>query len=73
MKGPTEANTRSLADAALVVCAFCDAVIDRGHASKRDVETPTGKASVWVCKNCTHLGSEEQTRKYIMKEEKVGR
>lgn len=55
----------------LVVCGLCGTVVDQGRARKREIETPKSRASVWVCKTCMHLGSEEATRKYIMKEEKT--
>jgi hypothetical protein len=57
----------------LVACSLCDAVVDAGSARQRTVKTPMGDKAIWVCKSCLHLGSEEQTRKYIMKEEKYGR
>ncbi|MGA8903671.1 MAG: hypothetical protein WB661_01540 [Candidatus Bathyarchaeia archaeon] len=67
-------SNESLGSQPLVVCGICESVVDEAHAQKRDVETPKGHITVWVCKTCQHLGSEEQTRKYIMKEEKtVGR
>jgi hypothetical protein len=55
----------------LVVCALCENVVDQAHAKQREIESPKGPVSVWVCRTCMHLGSEEQTRKYIMKEEKT--
>jgi hypothetical protein len=54
-----------------VVCSICDSVVDAGSARQRTVSTPTGDKVIWVCKTCLHLGSEEQTRKYIMKEQKI--
>ena len=64
-------SNESLGSQPLVVCGLCETVVDQGSASKRTVETPKGVVSIWVCKTCQHLGSEEQTRKYIMKEEKT--
>ncbi|MGA8856796.1 MAG: hypothetical protein WB643_06460 [Candidatus Bathyarchaeia archaeon] len=55
----------------LVVCALCDAVVDNTSARQRQVATPQGIKTIWVCKTCLHLGSEEQTKKYVMKEEKT--
>ena len=58
----------------LVVCAICERVVDKEHAKKTEIETSKGYLSVWVCGTCLHLGSEEATRKYVMKEEKtIGR
>ena len=58
----------------LVACRLCGTIVDQAHAVKREIEGPTGLDSVWVCQNCIHLGSEEATRKYVMKEKKtVGR
>ncbi|MGA2971885.1 MAG: hypothetical protein ABSE39_04575 [Candidatus Bathyarchaeia archaeon] len=54
----------------LVVCGLCGTVVDQGSAKKRTVEADKGPVSVWVCKTCTYLGSEEATRKYVMKEQK---
>jgi predicted metal-binding protein len=64
-------KTEPLGGQPLVVCAICETVVDQGSATKRTVETPKGVVSVWVCKTCNHLGSEEQTKKYIMKEQKT--
>jgi hypothetical protein len=64
-------ETEPLGAQPLVICGLCEAVVDQGSAKKRKIETPKGPASVWVCKTCLHLGSEEQTRKYIMKKEKT--
>ena len=55
----------------LVICGICEAVVDQGSAKKVDVDTPKGLMKVWVCKTCQHLGSQEQARKYIMKENKI--
>jgi hypothetical protein len=30
-----------------------------------------GVQTIWVCQSCLHLGSEEATKKYIMKQEKL--
>ncbi len=66
-------KTEPLGGQPLVVCSLCEAVVDQGSATKRDIETPQGRKSIWVCKTCSHLGSEAGTHKYIMKEEKIGR
>lgn len=55
----------------LVVCGLCEAVVDAASSRQRDVTTSKGVQTIWVCKNCLHLGSEEQTKKYIMKERKT--
>lgn len=58
----------------LVACGLCGNIVDQAHVTKKEIETPSGPASVWICKTCMHLGSEEATRKYVMKEKKtVGR
>lgn len=55
---------------ALVVCSICDTVVNQANATKQEIETSEGYVKVWVCKTCMRLGSEDQVRKYIMKEEK---
>lgn len=55
----------------LVACSLCDAVVDVGSARQRQVATAQGIKMAWVCKTCLHLGSEEATKKYIMKEQKT--
>jgi hypothetical protein len=54
----------------LVSCTLCEAVVDVASARQRQVTTNHGIVTIWVCKHCLHLGSEEQTKKYVMKEEK---
>jgi RNase P subunit RPR2 len=65
------ADSPPMTGAPLVACSLCDAVVDAGNARQRTVKTPQGDKTIWVCKSCLHLGSEEQTRKYIMKEQKI--
>lgn len=55
----------------LVACGFCGSVVDVGHARQRQVATDKGMQLAWVCVTCLHLGSEEQTKKYIKKEQKT--
>jgi len=61
----------SVAGPALVVCSLCDSVVDAAHSRQRDVTTSKGVQTIWVCQSCLHLGSEEQTKKYIRKQEKL--
>jgi ribosome-binding protein aMBF1 (putative translation factor) len=54
----------------LVVCDLCGTVVNQSSATKKTAVTPQGPRTIMVCSTCMHLGSEEQTKKYIMKEEK---
>jgi hypothetical protein len=54
----------------LIVCSVCESVINKTNAQKRTIEGPKGPVSVWICKICLRLGSEEAVKKYIMKQEK---
>jgi RNase P subunit RPR2 len=55
----------------LVVCALCETVLEPRNAERKVLDTPSGRAMVWVCKNCIRLGRAEQVRKYVMKQEKT--
>jgi hypothetical protein len=58
--------------AQLVECVLCGAVVDSGSARQREISSNIqGVKMVWICNTCLHLGSEEQTRKYIKKEQKT--
>ncbi len=64
-------NREPLGGQPLVVCGLCEAVVSQESATKKNIETSTGRVSVWVCRTCMRLGSGEQARKYVMKEEKT--